>query len=97
MGGRTLSRLAVSTMSLVLTVLPADVAGVASADDSISDSKVVRWVEKAVAERQPRPEDKRFDEIGWVTDIRTAIKLGMEHNRPIFLTTGDGRINTGRC
>ena len=67
------------------------------ADDRIPDSKVVRWVEKTVAERQPRPEDKRFDEIGWVTDIRTAITLGKEHNRPIFLNTGTGRINTGRC
>lgn len=67
------------------------------AGDSIADRKVVRWVEKTVAERQPPPEDKRFDEIGWVTDIRTAIKLGKEHNRPIVLYTGDGRINTGRC
>ncbi len=67
------------------------------AKDTISDSKVVRWVEKTVAERQPPAEDKRFDEIGWVTDIRTAIKLGKEHGRPIFLITVDGRINTGRC
>jgi hypothetical protein len=69
----------------------------AVARDEISDAEVVRWVEKTVAERQPPAEDKRFDEIGWVTDIRTAIKLGKEYNRPIFLYTGDGRINTGRC
>jgi hypothetical protein len=68
-----------------------------SAEDRIPDSKVVRWVEKTVAERQPRPEERRFDEIGWVADIRTAIRLGKEHNRPIFLNTGTGRINTGRC
>jgi hypothetical protein len=71
-------------------------AGCATAG-SISDAKVVGWVEKTVAERQPTASDKRFDEIGWVTDIRTAIRLGKEHNRPIFLYTGDGRINTGRC
>ncbi len=64
---------------------------------TIPDTKVVRWVEETVEERQAAPEDKRFDEIGWVTDIREAIKLGKEHNRPIFLFTGDGRINTGRC
>ena len=64
---------------------------------TISDGRVVRWVDKTVAERQAPPEDKRFDEIGWVTDIRTAIALGKEYNRPIFLYTGDGRINTGRC
>ncbi len=64
---------------------------------TISDARVVRWVEKTVSERQPPPEDKRFDEIGWVSDIRTAIALGKEYNRPIVLYTGDGRINTGRC
>jgi hypothetical protein len=64
---------------------------------TISDGTVVHWVEKTVAERQVTPEDKRFDEISWVTDIRTAINLGKEHNRPIFLYTGNGRINTGRC
>ena len=64
---------------------------------TISDGTVVRWVEKTVDERQVSPEDKRFDEISWVTDIRTAINLGKEHHRPIFLYTGNGRINTGRC
>jgi hypothetical protein len=64
---------------------------------TISDAKVVDWVEKTVVERQPTAADKRFDEIGWVTDIRTAVRLGKEYNRPIFLYTGDGRINTGRC
>jgi hypothetical protein len=64
---------------------------------TIPDAHVVRWVEQTVAERQAPPEEKRFDEIGWVTDIRTAIELGKEYNRPIFLFTGNGRINTGRC
>jgi hypothetical protein len=57
----------------------------------------VRWVEKAVAERQAPASDKRFDEIGWAPDIRTAIALGKEYNRPIYLFTGHGRINLGRC
>jgi hypothetical protein len=65
--------------------------------ETISDVNVVRWVEATVAERQPASAEKRFDEIAWVTDIRTAIRLGKEYNRPIFLYTGDGRINTGRC
>ncbi len=82
---------------VILGLLLGGVVATTWAKDSISDRKVVRWVEKTVAERQPPPEDKRFDEIGWVTDIRTAIQLGKEHNRPIVLYTGDGRINTGRC
>jgi hypothetical protein len=73
------------------------VATACATGGTLSDGEVVRWVEKAVVERQATPEDKRFDEIGWVADIRTAIKLGKEHNRPIFLFTGNGPINTGRC
>lgn len=83
---------------LIVGLLLGSVAatGCASAG-SVSDGSVVRWVDKTVAERQASAEDKRFDEIGWVTDIRTAIRLAKENNRPIFLYTGDGRINTGRC
>jgi major membrane immunogen (membrane-anchored lipoprotein) len=82
---------------MILALLLSGLLGTACATGPVSDAKVVRWVEKTVAERQAPAEDKRFDEIGWVTDVRTAIKLGKEHNRPIYLFTGDGRINTGRC
>jgi hypothetical protein len=87
----------VAILAVAIASVHAPTVATLAAEDKISDSKVVRWVEKTVAERQPRPEDRRFDEIAWVPDIRTAIKLGKEHNRPIFLLTGGGRINTGRC
>jgi hypothetical protein len=58
---------------------------------------VVAWVAKRVAERQPAAAEKRFDKIGWARDLRTAIRLGTQHKRPVFLFTMDGRINTGRC
>ncbi len=90
------TRLPFSVVIAGLLLSGAAAAGCATAG-TISDAKVVGWVEKTVAERQAATEDKRFDEIGWVTDIRTAIQLGKEYNRPIFLYTGDGRINTGRC
>lgn len=64
---------------------------------AVVDDEVVAWVAKRVEERQPSAQDRRFDEIGWATDLRTAIRLGKDHNRPIFLFTMDGRINTGRC
>ncbi len=94
MTGRT--RLAFNVVIAGVLLSGAALAGCATAG-SISDAKVVDWVERTVVERQPTAPDKRFDEIGWVTDIRTAIRLGKENNRPIFLYTGDGRINTGRC
>ena len=83
--------------ALILGLLLGGVVATSCSLGTISDARVVRWVEQTVAERQAPPEDKRFDEIGWVTDIRTAIELGKEYNRPIFLFTGNGRINTGRC
>jgi hypothetical protein len=64
---------------------------------AVADGEIVAWVAKRVEERQPSAQDRRFDEVGWATELRTAINLGKEHNRPIFLFTMDGRINTGRC
>jgi len=86
-----------SRAALILGLLLTGVVATSCSLGTISDARVVRWVEETVAERQPPAEDKRLDEIAWVTDIRTAIALGKEYNRPIVLYTGDGRINTGRC
>jgi hypothetical protein len=55
------------------------------------------WVEQRVRELQPGAKEKRFDEIGWATDIRDAERLAKQHQRPVFLFTHDGRINIGRC
>jgi hypothetical protein len=93
MGKKSKASRAFGFGGFVLTTLMAS----ACATGQVSDGNLPRWVEKTVAERQPTAGDKQFDRIGWVTDIRTAIQLGKEHNRPVFLYTGDGRINTGRC
>lgn len=57
----------------------------------------VAAIQKRVAELQPKPAEKRFDEIGWATDLRDARRLAQEHQRPVFLFTHDGRMNIGRC
>ena len=54
-------------------------------------------VRRRVAELQPKPEEKRFDEIGWAKDIRESLRLAKQHDRPVFLFTHDGRMNIGRC
>src|SRR2546423_12644965 len=46
---------------------------------------------------QATPDERQFDQIGWATTILAAEKLAKEHNRPVFLFTPDGRINTRRC
>ena len=52
------------------------------------DGRLVWW---------PAADEKRFDRIGWASDLRTARRLAAEHNRPLFLFTMDGRVNLGRC
>jgi len=71
--------------------------GLAGGGDSPSDGALVAWVDQRVVERRPAAEDRRFDEIAWVADIRTAQRLAKEHSRPAFLFTHDGRMNLGRC
>ena len=76
----------------------AAVASIAmAADKTIRDSDVTRWVEKLVQAWQPTAAERRFDDIGWVKDIREAERLAKEHNRPVFLFTHDGRMAIGRC
>lgn len=64
---------------------------------SPADDRVRKTVDDRVAEWWLTADEKRFDEIGWAADIRTARKLAAEHDRPVFLFTMDGRVNTGRC
>lgn len=68
--------------------------------DAASPSASARddaWIDQRVQQLQPQAKEKRFDEIGWAKDIRAAIKLAGEHQRPVFLFTHDGRMNIGRC
>jgi hypothetical protein len=58
---------------------------------------VKQWVDQKVADCEPRPEERTFDQTGWAPDIRTALKLAKEHNRPVFLFTHDGHMAVGRC
>ena len=62
-----------------------------------SDEELAAWVAKRIQDWQPTKEERRFDEIGWVPSIREALRLGKEHDRPVFLFTHDGRMAIGRC
>jgi hypothetical protein len=61
------------------------------------DDQVRATVDDRVSEWWPTADEKQFDKIGWAADLRTARKLAAEHDRPVFLFTMDGRVNTGRC
>jgi hypothetical protein len=58
---------------------------------------VKSWVDARVESVQPSAAERRFDEIGWLTDIRAALALAKKNDRPVFLFTHDGRMALGRC
>lgn len=53
-------------------------------------------VDRLIEAWQPTSIERRFDNVGWVSDIRTAIRLGNEHRRPVFVFTHNGRMAVGR-
>jgi hypothetical protein len=67
------------------------------ADNWLKNDKLVDAVETKVREIQPSRDEKRFDEIGWAPSILAAEALARKTNRPMFLFTYNGKIDTGRC
>ncbi len=62
-----------------------------------ADADLAAWVDARVRDWEPTAPDRRFDEVGWLTDIRAALRLAHTHERPVFLFTHDGRMAVGRC
>jgi len=78
----------------MLLVAPRAGAGTPEADTPAAQFK---RVERRVRQWQPTDEERRFDEIGWATDIREAVRQARRLGRPVFLFTHDGHMNVGRC
>jgi hypothetical protein len=89
-GMRTFATIAFSGALLAVGCLAAD-------EVWLKDDSLVAKVEKKVHQSQPKPEEKRFDLVGWAPDIFTAEKLAKQQNRPVFLFTYDGTLETGHC
>ncbi|HEX7898860.1 MAG TPA: sigma-70 family RNA polymerase sigma factor [Planctomycetota bacterium] len=53
-------------------------------------------IERIVREWQPRPEEKRFDEIGWAPSLREARRMSKETRRPVAILTLSGPLQKGR-
>jgi hypothetical protein len=70
------------------------VCGIAASAQAQSDFQ--KEVDLRVRSWQPTKAERRIDEIAWAADIRTALRLGRESNRPIFVFTHDGRMGVGR-
>ena len=78
--------------ALLLTAAPAP-----AGPPAVADGNVAAVVDERLAAWWLKPDEGRFDLIGWAADVRTARKLAAESDRPLFLFTMDGRVNTGRC
>jgi len=61
------------------------------------DKNDLAWIDRRIEAWQPTKDERRFDDIAWATDLRTAMKLAKQHNRPVFLFTHDGHMAIGRC
>ena len=86
------------TRLLAATLFTAAIPAITrAADKPVADREVKDWVRQRVADWQPTADERRFDSIGWAADIRTALKLAKESDRPVFLFTHDGHMDVGRC
>jgi hypothetical protein len=68
-----------------------------AAETWIKDDPLVNEVQEKVRKIQPSRAEKRFDEIGWAASILQAEDVAARLNRPVFLFTYNGSIDTGRC
>jgi hypothetical protein len=77
------------TVGLVGVVAPSSRT---RADDrpAPDDGGLISRIERRIQAWQPTKAERRLDEIGWAQDIRDALRLAKEHNRPVFLFTYSG-------
>jgi len=54
-------------------------------------------VEAQIRQWQPTARERRWEKIEWAKDIRHALQVAKQANRPVFLFTHDGWMGVGRC
>ena len=84
-------------MRLTISLVALAFAATAVPAESPKDRDVSKWLDERIAAVWPAPEEKRFDQIGWAKDIRSAEELAKKNGRAVFLFTHDGRMGVGRC
>jgi ABC-type branched-subunit amino acid transport system substrate-binding protein len=82
---------------MTATVCGAMVCSIVSAQVEPKNEPFVSKVQKKIRNLQPSRAEKRFDEIGWAPSILEAEKIAKKLNRPVYLFTYNGKIETGRC
>ena len=84
-----------ATVLLLVGVLMAGSSATSHAE--VADGYLRRWVDKRVRQMNARFVRGRYEKIGWADGIGPALKVAQQHQRPVFLFTLDGHMNSGRC
>lgn len=63
----------------------------------VADGYLPTWVANRTATLNQRFSTAKMDSIGWARDIGQALEIAEKYDRPVFLFTLDGHMNTGRC
>lgn len=72
-------------------------ASPAAIPSPLADGYRVKWTDRRIRTIKPGPQDRHFEQVGWVPTIGQALELAQLHHRPVFLFTHSGHINSGRC
>lgn len=90
-----LAKLAAGSVALAAVVSTAAFIGWGGVPDDPPPPDLER-VDRKVREWQPRPDERRFDEIAWARDLKEAVRLAGVSGRPVFVLAHVARVNTGR-
>ena len=84
-------------MKRTLLVMLAVVLTAAASRAEAPKNDLPKWLDERIAKIWPTASEKRFDEVGWATEILAGRELAKKNNRPVFLFTHDGHMAVGRC
>ena len=89
------AKLAAGTVALAAVVSTAAFVGWGGVQDDPPPPDLEQ-VDRRVREWQPRPDERRFDEIAWAKGLSEAVRLAKGSGRPVFVLAHVAHVNTGR-
>lgn len=84
-------------LTMIGSVLLAGMGMTSPSHAEVADGYLRRWVDKRTRQMNARFVRGRYEKIGWADGIGHALEVAKQHQRPVFLFTLDGHMNSGRC
>ena len=81
----------------ILAVLLVLAGSVQVCSGQVADSYLEKWLATRVQYLDSRLSQRTFDTIGWAGSIQESLNLARASQRPVFLFTLDGHMDSGRC